>query len=73
MIDASLISKVKTLSVADRLELIEAVWETLPAQSVPTTDAEKALIDARLADLDAHPDDQSPWAETRARLRGSLP
>ena len=32
------------------------------------TDAERALLDARLADMERNPDDQSPWPEVKARL-----
>lgn len=73
MVDAALISRVKTLSPAERLELIGAVWETLSAADVPVTAEEKALLDARLADLDSSPEDQSPWSEVEARLRRQLP
>jgi putative addiction module component (TIGR02574 family) len=40
---------------------------------VPVNDAEKLLLDARLADVDAHPDDQSPWSEVKERLRRLIP
>ena len=73
MVDAALISKVKTLSVADRIELIGAVWGTLSASEAPVTEAEKALLDIRLADVERNPDDQSPWSEVQARLRRLLP
>jgi putative addiction module component (TIGR02574 family) len=73
MIDAALISRVKTLSPAERLELIGAVWETLSPADAPVTAEEKILLDARLADLDNGPEDQSPWSEVQARLRRQLP
>lgn len=73
MIDTSLISQVKTLSPADRLELIGAVWETLPSTDVPVTEAEKKLLDARLADLEKNPEDQSLWSDVQARLRRLIP
>lgn len=73
MVDAALISRVKTLSPAERLELIGAVWETLSPADAPVTSEEKALLDARLADLDSSPEDQSPWSEVEARLRRQLP
>lgn len=73
MVDAALISRVKTLSPAVRLELIGAVWETLSAADVSVTAEQKALLDARLADLDSSPEDQSPWSEVEARLRRQLP
>jgi putative addiction module component (TIGR02574 family) len=68
MIDESLLAKVSSLSPADRLELIGKVWDTLSHDDIPVTDAERALLDARLADMEAHPDDQSPWPEVKSRL-----
>lgn len=68
MIDESLLAKVSSLSPADRLELISAVWDTLSPDDLLVTDAERALLDARLADMEAHPDDQTPWPEVKARL-----
>ena len=68
MIDESLLAKVTSLSPADRLELIGAVWDTLSPDDLPVTEAERALLDARLADMEAHPEDQSPWPEVKARL-----
>ncbi len=73
MVDAVLISRVKTLSVAERLELIGAVWETLSGADVPVSEEEKALLDARLADAAENPEDESPWAEVQARLRKQRP
>ncbi|MBK6961345.1 MAG: addiction module protein [Gammaproteobacteria bacterium] len=73
MVDAALLSRVKTPSPAERLELIGAVWETLSPADAPVTAEEKVLLDARLADLDNSPEDQSPWSEVQARLRRQLP
>lgn len=73
MINAALISQVKTLSVAERIELIAAVWETLSSSEVPVSEEEKVLLDARLADMEQNPEDQSTWSEVQARLRQQLP
>jgi putative addiction module component (TIGR02574 family) len=73
MIDASLISKVKTLSVAERLELIGVVWESFAANDVPVSAEEKAILNARLTDAEENPADESPWSEVQARLRQRLP
>ncbi|MDQ1638280.1 MAG: hypothetical protein QOF62_1619 [Pyrinomonadaceae bacterium] len=69
MIDQSLLAKVASLSPADRLELIGAVWDTLSLDDLPVTDAEKALLDARLDDLQTNPDDQSPWPDVKAHTQ----
>jgi putative addiction module component (TIGR02574 family) len=73
MINDLLISQVKTLSVAERIELIGAVWETLSPSEVPVSAEEKVLLDTRLADMEQNPGDQSPWSEVQARLKRQLP
>ena len=67
--NAYLLTEAMKLSPGDRLQLIEALWETLSEEDIPVTPEERALLDARLADLDANPGDQSPWSEVRARLQ----
>jgi len=67
--DTHLLTEALKLSPGDRLQLIEALWETLSEEDIPVTPEERALLDARLADLDANPGDQSPWSEVRARLQ----
>ena len=68
MIDESLLAKVVSLSPADRIEFIGAIWDTLSPDDLPVTEAEKALLDIRLADLERNPSDQSSWSEVKARL-----
>ena len=60
MIDESLLGKVSSLSPSDRLKLIGMVWDTLSSDEISVTDAERALLDARFADMERNPDDQSP-------------
>lgn len=69
MIDAALISKVKTLSPEDRPELIGVVWESLDQSKVSVSPSERDLLDARLKDVEENPSVQSSWPEVRARLR----
>jgi len=73
MVDAALISQVRKLDVADRIELIRTVWETFDEPDLAITDAEKAFLDARLADAEENPTDQSPWSEVQSRLLRQLP
>ncbi|MGQ0621589.1 MAG: addiction module protein [Panacagrimonas sp.] len=73
MIDASLLSRVRTLSAAERIELLGAVWESFTATEAPITEEEKRLLEARLSDLAENPGHQSPWREVQARMRQRLP
>ena len=67
--NGDLLAAALRLSPSERLELIEALWDTLAEQDLPVTPEEQALLDARLADMDANPNDQSPWEEVKARLK----
>ncbi len=55
MIDESLLAKISSLSPADRPEFIGKIWDTLSPDDLPVTYAERALLDARLADMEAQP------------------
>jgi putative addiction module component (TIGR02574 family) len=66
--NGDLLAEALKLSPSDRLELIEALWDTLSEDDVPVTPEERALLDERLADLERNPDAQSSWPEVKARL-----
>ena len=68
IMNTDLLAEALKLSLSDRLQLIDALWDTLSEDDIPVTLEERALLDARLADLEASPGDQSPWSEVKARL-----
>ena len=59
------------LSVAERLEIIEELWNSIAAQpeELSITDAQRDEIDRRIAEHDRDPSSAVPWAEVRKRLR----
>ncbi|MEX2215965.1 MAG: addiction module protein [Phycisphaeraceae bacterium] len=64
----------RELNPGDRIELMRLLLADLAReQASELTDEQKAELDRRIADDDAHPDDAIPWeqveAEARARLR----
>ena len=68
MIDNALLERIRNLEPADRLELIGVVWDSLSPTDLSLTDSERDLLDARLADMESNPDDQSSWADVKKRL-----
>ena len=66
--NTNLLAEALKLSPSDRLQLIEALWDTLSEADIPVTAEERALLDERLADLEKNPGAQSPWPEVKARL-----
>ena len=73
MIHESLIEQIVRLEPTERLELIEAVWDSLSPDDLPLAEAERILLDARLADMEVNPRDQSSWADVKSRLERLLP
>ena len=62
------------LPVKDRLDLAEAIWESLERESrLPPLPAwQQDLLDERIAADDAAPDQGSPWHEVKQRILSTL-
>lgn len=62
----------ESLSVADRINLIQAVWDAIPADAppAPLTDDQRRLFARRTAELDADPGIALTWDEIKARVKG---
>lgn len=60
------------LSVAERILLVEEIWDSIAAETeqVPLTDSQRQDLERRLAAHRANPTSGSTWEEVRARLRG---
>jgi len=67
-VSRDILEEARKMSPAERLQLISRLWDTLSEEDVPVSPEERALLDARAADLQANPQDQSPWSEVKARL-----
>jgi putative addiction module component (TIGR02574 family) len=67
-----LLEQVQHLPVEERIELAEAIWDTVAedanAEELPVSAAHRAELDRRLADLEADPEAGRPWQEVRERL-----
>jgi putative addiction module component (TIGR02574 family) len=66
----ALLENIRHLSVAERLQLLEDIWDgILEDEAVPPlSEAQRAEIDRRLEAYDANPDSGRPWSEVRERL-----
>lgn len=59
------------LSVPERIQLVEDIWDSIAAlpESVVLPQAQKEELDRRLEALAADPEGGSPWEEVIARIR----
>ena len=67
-----ILEEVQHLPVEQRIELAEAIWDTIAedadAAALPVSEAHRAELDRRLADWESDPDAGSSWEEVRSRL-----
>lgn len=62
------------LSVEDRLELAEALWESVEADphQPALPDWQRKILEGRIAADDANPEEGSSWEEVKQRILASL-
>ena len=72
MASTPLLKQILELPPEQRLQLVEDIWDSIATdadgETYPVSEADKALIDERLADLEANPGVGAPWPEVRARI-----
>ncbi len=65
---SDLLNQINGLSPAEKAELLDTVWESLEADALSLTDAQKAELDYRIARHEQNPSDIIPWDQVRAGL-----
>ncbi len=67
-----LLDEARRLPPEKRIELAEAIWDTIPETAdrdeLEVPQAHREELDRRLAALRERPDASSPWVDVRARL-----
>lgn len=65
---AATLAEARSLSIDDRLRLVEAIWDSIEADSadLELTPAQRELIEQRLAAYLARPDEAVPWERVKA-------
>jgi len=61
---------VRALSAEERLNLIEQLWDSLEADDVPLTEAQRAELDRRVEEMDRDAVRGIPWEDVLDRIRG---
>jgi putative addiction module component (TIGR02574 family) len=61
-------SQIDHLSTAQKAELLDAVWESLDADAASLTDAQREVLDRRIARHQKNPSAVIPWEKVRASL-----
>jgi putative addiction module component (TIGR02574 family) len=66
------LNQINTLSIDDRIHLVQAIWDSIAAeQAYPDlTQAQQQELDRRSAAYDANPNDVITWEEIKASIKG---
>ena len=67
------LSNLKEMSVADRLQMIQLIWDSIESteRGLPLTPGQEQELDRRLADYEENPDQVTPWSEIKNDLLGN--
>jgi putative addiction module component (TIGR02574 family) len=65
------ISDAMNLSVAQRIELVEDLWDSIAEvpEKLELTDEHKRILDERIEAFHLNPNEGSPWEEIKKRIR----
>jgi putative addiction module component (TIGR02574 family) len=68
------LNEIATLSVEDRIRLVQAIWDSIAAEQVypDLTDAQKQELDRRTADYNSNPDNVLTWEEIKASILSTV-
>ncbi len=68
------VSELLHLSVAERIQLAEDLWDSVAAhpEQVQITEAQLAELERRLSELDENPEAGESWETVRTRILDSL-
>ncbi|MBI4963691.1 MAG: addiction module protein [Desulfomonile tiedjei] len=72
MTQSEIAGEIKQLTVAERLLLVQEIWDSIVAdqESLPVTEAQKKELDKRLESYLAAPQEGSSWEEVKQRVMG---
>lgn len=62
---------IDSMSVEDRIDLVKDIWDSVAIEAglLPPSAAEKAVLDRRLAEDDATPNDTVSWETIKAEAQ----
>jgi len=60
--------QIATLSAAEKLELLDALWVSIESEELPLADPQREELDHRIALYEQNPREVIPWEQVKANL-----
>jgi len=69
-----IVAKFRELKPAEKIRLVQDLWDEIADEvaSFPLTEAQRQLLDERIADEEQNPDDAEPWSKAKDDLLREL-
>jgi putative addiction module component (TIGR02574 family) len=69
---AATLKEITTLSVEERIRLVQIIWDSIAAEQldIELTQAQQQELDRRIVDYEANPNDVLTWEEIKASVKG---
>jgi putative addiction module component (TIGR02574 family) len=66
------LNEIASLSVEDRIMLVQAIWDSIAAEQAYSdlTATQKQELDRRMEEYDTNPDNTLTWEEIKASIKG---
>ena len=61
-------NQIESMSAAEKVQLLDAVWESLETDALSLTEAQSTELDYRIARHEQNPSDVIPWEQVRTGL-----
>ncbi|MGO9570184.1 MAG: addiction module protein [Desulfomonilaceae bacterium] len=73
MTQSEIVGEIRQLSVAERLLLVQEIWDSIVAdqESLPITEAQRDELDRRLEAYRTAPQEGASWEEVKNRVIGN--
>ena len=73
-LDPSIISKIKKLSLQDRLSIVEDIWGSilLSNEDLPISEKRKTDLDKRYQDYQNNPQKGASWEDVKKRIESKI-
>lgn len=74
MSTAPIMETFRKLPSTEKIRLVQQLWDEIAeeASHLPLTEPQRRLLDERIDDREANPDDVEPWEEARADILRKL-
>jgi putative addiction module component (TIGR02574 family) len=69
---AATLKEIATLSIEERINLVQDIWDSIAAEQTCSDliETQKLELDRRIADDEANPDKVMTWEEIKASIKG---